>query len=116
LRDRHNATDSNDYIVERVSAGTFPRPTSDRVWLIDDKADNLDAPEMHPMAGKPRSNAISVQSIIGATQNVHGLTTALKRLCAGDRQLSSTIGYSDIGGMAPLQHTPRRRYSLVSSK
>jgi hypothetical protein len=43
---------SQQTIRNRVSAGTFPRPTSDEVWLIGDKADNLDAPEMHQMAGK----------------------------------------------------------------
>jgi len=59
---------SQQTIRNRVSAGTFPRPTSDGVWPIDDKADNLDAPEMHPMARKPRNYAISVQSIIGAVQ------------------------------------------------
>jgi hypothetical protein len=45
-----------------------PRPTSDGVWLVDDKATIFIAPEMHQMVGKPRSYAISVQSIIGAIQ------------------------------------------------
>jgi hypothetical protein len=40
--DRHDATDSNDYVVDGFPAETFPRPTSDGVWLIDDTADYFD--------------------------------------------------------------------------
>ena len=50
---------------------TFPRPTSDGVWQISDKADNLDEPKMHHLARRPRSYPISVQSIIGATSSRH---------------------------------------------
>jgi len=55
-------------IGNRVSAGTFPRPTSDGVWLIDEKTNNLGAPEMHQMTRQPRNYANSVQSIKGAIQ------------------------------------------------
>jgi hypothetical protein len=59
---------SSQAIRNRVSAGTFPHPTSDEVWPIDEKVDGLGAPKMHQAARNPRRYAHSVQSIIGAIQ------------------------------------------------
>lgn len=39
-------------IRNRVSAGTFPRPTSDGVWLVQDVADYLDSTKNAPAATK----------------------------------------------------------------
>lgn len=81
-------------IVDASSAEGVPRPTNDGVWLIDDIANNLDAPKMHQMARKPNSYAISVQSIIGATQNRHGETFSIFSLIAGTSAISTIPGRS----------------------
>jgi predicted DNA-binding transcriptional regulator AlpA len=39
-------------IRNRVSAGKFPRPTSDGVWLVQDVADYLDRSKSAPHAKK----------------------------------------------------------------
>ena len=64
--DRKVTTNDSQPLVRR----NVPGPTSNGVWQIDNKADNLDAPEMHQMVRKLHNYAISVQSIIGATQRM----------------------------------------------
>jgi predicted DNA-binding transcriptional regulator AlpA len=39
-------------IRNRVSAGTFPRPTADGVWLIEDVAAYIDSTRVAPAAPK----------------------------------------------------------------
>lgn len=39
-------------IRNRVSAGTFPRPTADGVWMIEDIADYLDSTRVAPSGAK----------------------------------------------------------------
>ena len=39
---------ANQTVRNRVSAGTFPRPTSDGVWMVQDVADYLDRTRIGP--------------------------------------------------------------------
>jgi hypothetical protein len=70
--DGHDATDSNDYIVDAFPP-TFPRPTSYGAGLIDDIEEYFNCSRNAPDDQKSHSYAISLQSIIGTVQMEYAL-------------------------------------------
>ena len=85
------------------SAETFPRPTSNGVWLIDDIADNLDAPEMHQMARKPHSYAISAQFIIWTIQMEYAPFSIMYKVYITKLQTLLSILYDAISQMRTVR-------------
>lgn len=63
-------------IRNRVSAGTFPRPTEDGIWMIQDVADWLDAQKVSACAPMERTSAAFPESLKGTVSDA--LATAIK--------------------------------------